>query len=377
MSDPTASQGSSWFQRFLLPGFAFKATVIGGGYATGRELAEFFLPSGPWGGVSAMVLAMLLWSVVCMGTFVLAHRNGTYDYQSFFRSLLGRGWIIYEVAYGLFVVVLLSVFGAAAGAIGAAMLGWPTVVGTCVLMIAIAGFVAFGTAAIEQLFKYVSFLLYGVYALFAVLALTTFGHAIVEHFSLIVPPTGWFVGGMTYSGYNIIGAVVILPVLKHLASGRDAVIAGALAGPLAMLPALIFFCCMVAFYPAIGNETLPSDFMLRQLDMPLFHYLFQIMIFAALLESGAGFVHAINERINAAWTSSGKAPLGRSPRLSVAAVLLIFCIFVADHFGLARLISEGYRYLSYVFLAIYVAPLLTVGLLRVVRGSRDVLDAGS
>jgi len=44
---------SSRFQRFLLPGFAFKAVVIGGGYATGRELAEFFLPSGPWGGVAA------------------------------------------------------------------------------------------------------------------------------------------------------------------------------------------------------------------------------------------------------------------------------------------------------------------------------------
>ena len=30
---------SSWFQRFLLPGFARKAVIIGGGYATGRELA--------------------------------------------------------------------------------------------------------------------------------------------------------------------------------------------------------------------------------------------------------------------------------------------------------------------------------------------------
>ena len=46
----------SWFQRFLLPGFAFKAVVIGGGYATGRELAEFFLPSGPWGGLAGMVV---------------------------------------------------------------------------------------------------------------------------------------------------------------------------------------------------------------------------------------------------------------------------------------------------------------------------------
>ena len=36
---------STWFQRLWLPGLAFKAAVIGGGYATGRELASFFLPS--------------------------------------------------------------------------------------------------------------------------------------------------------------------------------------------------------------------------------------------------------------------------------------------------------------------------------------------
>ncbi len=82
--------------------------------------------------------------------------------------------------------------------------------------------------------------------------------------------------------------MVILPVLRHLTSSRDAVVAGLIAGPLAMLPAILFFVCMIAFYPAIGAETLPSDFLLRQLNQPLFHWAFQIMIFAALLESGAG-----------------------------------------------------------------------------------------
>ena len=46
-------RSDSWFKRFLLPGLAFKAVVIGGGYATGRELAEFFLSVGPWGGLLA------------------------------------------------------------------------------------------------------------------------------------------------------------------------------------------------------------------------------------------------------------------------------------------------------------------------------------
>ena len=51
---PRLMARASWFQRFLLPGFAFKAVVIGGGYSTGREIAEFFVPVGPWGGIAAM-----------------------------------------------------------------------------------------------------------------------------------------------------------------------------------------------------------------------------------------------------------------------------------------------------------------------------------
>src|ERR1700757_1893470 len=87
---------SSRFQRFLLPGFAFKAVVIGGGYATGRELAEFFLPSGPWGGIAAMALAMLIWSAICVTTFLFARACGALDYRTFIRALLGPGWVAFE-----------------------------------------------------------------------------------------------------------------------------------------------------------------------------------------------------------------------------------------------------------------------------------------
>jgi uncharacterized membrane protein YkvI len=358
---------SSRFQRFLLPGFAFKAVVIGGGYATGRELAEFFLPSGPWGGIAAMLLAMVIWSVVCVATFLFARWSGARDYLTFIRALLGPGWIAFEAAYLLFVVLILAVFGAAAGAIAAATLGVPHIFGTLALMALIALFAAFGNLSVERLFKYVSFLLYGVYVLFVLLSLSRFGARIAAGFQASVPMHGWVAGGVTYASYNIIGAVVILPVLRHLTSNRDAVVAGLIAGPLAMLPALLFFTCMIAFYPQIANETLPSDFLLQRLGLPAFHLLFQLMIFAALLESGTGAVHAINERISAAWRVRRAAALPRSVRLAVTLGLLIVCMLIADRFGLVALIARGYRLLAYVFLAVYVLPLLTLGSVRMWR----------
>ena len=357
----------SWFQRFLLPGFAFKAVVIGGGYATGRELAEFFLPSGPWGGLAGMALAMVVWSVVCALTFVLAHVLRAYDYRSFFKGLMGPGWIVFEIAYVLFVILILSVFGAAAGAIGEAVLGLPVIVGTLALAAAIALFATFGNTSVERLFKYVSFLLYGVYALFVVLAFASFGDRISDALNLPAPSDGWAIGGLTYASYNIVGAVVILPVIRHMTSRRDALVAGVVAGPLAMLPALLFFTCMIAFYPGIANETLPSDFLLRQLEVPLFHLLFQFMIFAALLESGTGAVHAINERIAKAWQARTGRDLSHRARAAIASALLVGCIFIADRFGLVALIGSGYRVLAYTIMAVYLLPLFTLGLARLLR----------
>jgi uncharacterized membrane protein YkvI len=365
MIDGAPQAGNSWFQRFLLPGLALKAVIIGGGYATGRELAEYFIPSGPWGGLAAMLFATAVWSFVAAVTFAMAREMHAYDYKSFFRGLLGPAWVLFEIAYLIFVVLIVAVFGAAAGEIGAATFGWPAMVGSVLLALAILAVVSFGTAAVERLFRYASFLIYTVYGLFLVLALVTFGDRIGTGFAQSPPPVdGWLAGGLTYASYNIVGAVIILPVLRHLTSRRDAIVAGVIAGPLTMLPAILFFVAMVAFYPQIGSETLPSDFLLRQMDIPGFAVVFQLMIFAALLESGVGAVHAVNERIAGAWEARGRPSPGSLARACIGAFILAGCMFVATQIGLVDLIASGYRFLAWLFLAVYVLPLLAVAIYR-------------
>jgi uncharacterized membrane protein YkvI len=367
---PAAKSDSSWFQRYLLPGFAFKAVVIGGGYATGRELAEFFLPSGPQGGLLAILLAMVIWSVVCAVTFSLAYATQSWNYRSFFQNLLGPFWVIFEICYLLFIILILAVFGAAAGAIGTALLGWPALVGTLCLIACISFVTAYGTASVERLFKWVSIFLYAVYALFVVLSFFAFGDRILANLAMPAPTTGWVLGGFTYAGYNVVGAVIILPVLRHLKSNRNALIAGALSGPLAMIPALLFFICMIAYYPQIGGEALPSDFLLRRLNFPAFHYLFQLMIFLALLESGTGCVHAFNERIAEAYATRTGGSLSKSARLWITGALLLGSIFLAARFGLVTLIARGYRGLAYTFLAVFVLPVMTLGVWQLYARSK-------
>ena len=373
MSQPGTS-GPSRFQRYLLPGFAFKAVVIGGGYATGRELAEFFLPSGAWGGLAAIALSTVIFSLCCIVTFLFARQVGARDYVTFFKQLLGPGWVLFEGAYVLFIVLILAVYGAAAGAIGAAVFGVDAFWGTLALGLSIAAIVTFGNVSVERMFAWVSYLLYAVYALFVVLAFGRFGPAIQAAFANETAAGSWAAGGTVYASYNLIGAVVVLPVMRHLTSNRDAVVAGLLAGPLAMLPAALFFTCMVAFLPGIASATLPSDYMLQRLDLPLFHLLFQLMIFSALLESGASSVHAINERIARAVRIRRNAELGRRMRLAISVALLLFCMVLADRFGLVALIANGYRALAYILLAVFIVPLLTLGVWRLWRAQSTALE---
>ena len=105
------------------------------------------------------------------------------------------------------------------------------------------------------------------------------------------------------------------------------------------------------------------------MTVPGFHILFQVMIFAALLESGAGAVHAINERISGALESRGRPALTARARAIIGAGILAVCMFVAGEIGLVDLIASGYRFLAWLFLAVFVVPLLTLGTWRLLRPS--------
>lgn len=358
----------AFVDRFLLPGLAFKATVIGGGYATGRELVEFFMPAGPIGGLAGMALAMLLWSGICAATFLFAFRIGATDYHRFFRALLGRFDFAFELIYLAFLVLVLSVFGSAAGAIGTALFGWPEIGGTLALTGAVLVTCAAGQGAAEAIFKYVSVLLYAVYAIFLVLALWSFGPAIARGLAQGGSVGAGLAGGVTYASYNVIGAVLILPVLRHLRSGRDAVVAGLIAGPLAMLPAIVFFLCLIAFYPAIMPVALPSDVMLRAIGSTTFHYTFQLMVFFALLECSVGFVQAFVARVDGHHARRGRAT-PPAQRILIPAAILVGAVFIATAIGLVALIASGYRLMAYATVAVFIIPLLTVGLTQLVRGN--------
>jgi len=360
-----------------LPGLIFQSTMIGGGYATGRELVEFFLQLGPAAGLVAMLVATVVISLVCAVAFEFARQFSLHDYRLFFRKLLGPGWILFEFVYISMMLLVLSVLGAASGELVSSRFEVPPLFGSITMMAAIGGLVFWGSKAIERFLSAWSILLYLTYGALIIWSLVNFGGDIESNLiSSAQPPVGLkaISAGWTFAGYNVVVFTAVLFVIRHFKSRRDALWAGVLCGPLGMIPGLLLLVAMIAHYPAINEETLPISYILEKLQAPGFFLLFQVVMFGTFIETGTAMLHSINERISEVY-KEGSTVMPRYMRPLVAITMLVFATYLAEAVGIVSLIGKGYVYSTYFFLALVVVPLLTRGVMLILkRGKPDESD---
>src|SRR5262245_9150891 len=171
---------SSWFSRYVLPGFILKAAIIGGGYLSGRELIQYFASHGPLGGLLGMVIAMVVWSCVYAATLEFARVHHSYDYRTFFRNLLGPFWVVFEIAYLVTILTVLSVLTSVAGGTLEKVTGWSMLGCEIGFMASVAVVLFFGTQLVEKFLSVWSFALYAAFAALVVLSFWHFGDRIME-----------------------------------------------------------------------------------------------------------------------------------------------------------------------------------------------------
>lgn len=362
------------FQRWLLPGFLFQSVIIGGGYATGRELVEFFLSAGPLGGLVSILCVTVLFSLTLAVAFELARVTRSYDYRTFFKQILGPAWFLYEIVYIALVILVIAVLGSASGELAGSRLGIEPVVGTIIMIALIGVLVFYGTAVIEKVLAGWSFLLYAVYAVLIWSFLSKFGHKISAVLATDDLSGPWVMGTIRYVALTATAVTMILFCVKHMESRRDAFVAGALAGPIGMLPAIFFLLGMIASYPEILAAPVPSDFMMQQLDFGWLTLVFYIVVFGTFIETGTGMIHAINERVDH-FLLERSMQMPRWLRPAIAMFILFFAVVLADRIGIIDLIAKGYVALAWIFLGIFLIPLLTLGAWRIRRPTPRTVES--
>jgi uncharacterized membrane protein YkvI len=355
---------SETFKKYLLPGLVFQSVVIAGGYGTGRELVEFFLSYGPAGGLLAMLLvSTVIWSIACASSFEFARVFRSYDYRSFFTRLLGPGWVLFEICYFALLLIILAVIAAAAGAILQETFGLSYAVGVLGMMAAVGYLVFRGSGTIERVLAVWSLVLYSVYVVLFVWSFSRFGgDTIAAVMNEDIAP-GWAVGGVKYAAYNLAIIPAVLFAVRHADTRKEAVTAGLLTGPIAIVPGLLFYLVMCGQFPAVLERAVPANYILEVLGSRTFQIVFQVILFGTLIETGTGLIHAVNERVASVFLERSR-PMPRLIRPATATILLVLGSLLAS-FGLIDLIAKGYGTLTWLFLVIFVIPILTLGIWKI------------
>lgn len=347
----------SFYRTYILPGLIFQSVIVGGGYATGRELVEFFFGAGPVGGLLGITVSGAIFGLALALGFEFARQTGSYDYKSFSQKLLGPGWFVYEIAYFLLLLLVLSVVGSAAGILVSDAFDISPLVGTLALILLVVYLVFRGAGVIKRVLAGWSLLLYAVYIALVLLVFQSDGDALLQTMKTAGVGKGWAAAGFMYSGYNLAILPTVLFVVTGHTSRRQTLGAGMIAGALAVIPALLFYVAMMSKYPEIGDQAIPSAYLMEALGIEWLSILFQIVVFGTFVETGAALLHAVNDRISHA-KSGGLSPAFRA---LVSALFLVGAIFLAEAVGIVSLIAEGYTLLTYAFLGCLVLPLLIVG----------------
>lgn len=348
--------------RYLTPGLVFQSVLIGGGYGTGAEIARYFGVHGLLGGLLALSVTAAVWSLLCAVTFEFVRVFQTYDYGSMMAKLLGQAGRLYDLCFSAMLLLVLGVVNATAAAMVHDLTGLPPWTGVALLSAGVIALVLRGTEAIEQALSLWAYVLYAVYILFLASVFLRFGDAVADELRLAEIGPGWLSGGLRYASYNLLCVSMILYTLRDLHSRREAVTCGVLAGILGAAPALPLLLAMGCDLPAALASETPVTALFARLDQPWLYALFEIVLFGTLIETAAGFIKALEDRLEHALFRDRSFELAQ-PLITGAVTALGICV---STFGLTELIDKGYGAICYGALLLFALPMLTVGV-RMIR----------
>ena len=325
----------SYFRQLFFPAAVFQGVIIGGGYATGREVMEYVSRHGFVGGVFAVVAIALVFSAVLGITFALAVQTSSFDYRSFLRVLLGRWWVAYEILFVALLILVLSIVGAAAGEALGQGFGVSYHIGVAVLLAAVSILNFFGRETVQSTLV--------VFTVALMIALSTLlvslvasppaGSAINSYQPDSSTTVGALGSGVQFAIYNSALVPVLLYCVRDIRGTGLAFKAGVVAGLGGVLPAAMLHVAFMYGGDTIVTAPLPTLALLEFAAAGQWTYVYYFLLFATLLLTAVGVLQGVIERVDAWRLESDRAALSRASHGIIAGVLVVASLSLAG-FGI-------------------------------------------
>ncbi|WP_135806395.1 YkvI family membrane protein [Halorussus marinus] len=386
MSTGTSGDDAGLFERLasgpfgtiVLPAIILQSVLIGGGYATGREIVTYGAKYGAAGWL-AVVGIWIGFTVMAVLTFEVARTFGAYDYKRFIRQLIGRLWPAFDLLFVVMAVLVIAIMASAAGNIMEQTIGVPYLAGVSAV-VAVVGVLSYaGESLIERFKTGGTAFLYLAYLVFGALVLSqTWGDVT----AVFAAGDTSYVGeadalsvlqsGILYVGYNLVVFPAVFFALDRQTSRRESVVSGVLAGALMTIPFALTYVSFMGFYPAEGvmGAAVPWLPVLERVGGPGLIAFYGVVMGWTLIETSVGLIHALVDRLDeniadvAVGPLDGQTGLSKLQRGGLAVAVLVGAL-VLSRVGIVALVAQGYTTMAYLFIALFAVPLLTVGVLRI------------
>lgn len=339
----------------LLIAMAYMSVVVGGGFASGREVVEFFTGYGVWG-IGGSIVSAFLFAFVGMQIAQISARMQAKSHNQVLSRLFGTtGGAVIDVILNFFLYGVGVIMLAGAGAAFGQQFGWEPITGSILMTVLVILTLCLNLKSIIYLISAViPFLLLiiisiMVYAVFNGNFDVANQNMHAEQFSVInllgwtVP--SWFMSGVLYACFNIGVGFPMLAVLGGLSkSGKEAGFGGVLGG--LGLGALIIFL-NIALYLNIDKLhgiDIPTLLLASEIH-PALAYLTVAAVLAMIYSTGVGMFFAFASR----WAE----PNTNKFRV-IAVVTTIIGIWLSEY-GFGKLVGSVYPLMGVLGLVIVIA----------------------
>jgi uncharacterized membrane protein YkvI len=359
----------------LAVAFVWFTTHFGGGFASGRQVVEYFTKYG-WFSLFVPLLTVAIMACVYYFSWKFAAQKKLFDYRSwanaYFRPVQIVLANVYEVLFNLILITATAVAFATGGAVIEETLGTPYILNTIVIAIAMFFLTIYGAELVRRAATWSALAI--IVGLLAVYGSHFIGRLpqLLEVLNSAPSPRGFgsaLWNAVVYAGFQatLIGAfVAVADVLKDRRDAMKATLWGfAVNGCFLWLASVV----LLSYYPDVLPERVPLLYVINEgFGLKWMEVAVSLLILAAVVSTGVNLIFGGAKRIVTVCVKSDSISQRKLANV-VASGLYVVVTWTIALFGLIPLIAKGYGYIGYIAIFVLIIPVLLIGFLKKVKGT--------
>ncbi|AOY75779.1 hypothetical protein [Clostridium formicaceticum] len=355
---------------FFAVAFVWFTTHFGGGFASGRQLVQFFVQYG-WYALFTPIIAMLLNAVIFYFVWDFSVSQKKFDYKSWcdgFYSPYEKIFTpLYEIVFNLTLFTATAVAFATGGATLTQVIGTPYILNTAVIAIIMFIVTIYGADMIRAVASWIAIIVIAglllIYGSNFIAILPNLREVIA---TAPAPQGTWppLWEALKYGGLqaSVLGSyVAVADVLKDKRDVKKAAVAGFILNAFIIGLAAIV---ILSYYPAILTEAVPVIYVINNgVGGRAGELLVSVLIFLGVISTGVNLIYGGAKRVIRVFAKEKSDASDKKAEIIASAVYVLLTWGIAL-FGLIPLVAKGYGYIGYISIPAIVIPVLYMGFMR-------------